>query len=354
MKIAILDSWDDLLELFPEKRKDIYFSKRYISLYEAPGKKAQCVVCRDEGNVMLMPFIRGEISGYYDFETAYGYGGPIANTDNREWCGKALHGIHEYLQRNSYLCGFTRFHPLLCNETLAACSVQKKDSTDSAVCAGLQVLYDRQTVAIDTSQSVEDIWNCQISSKNRNMIRKAEKNQLVYKAEKDFASYEEFIDLYHATMRRLCADRFYFFDRTYFDSFRDALSGNSFLGTIRKDGKLICAAIFMHSKLYGHYHLEGSDSDYSGLGANNYLLWNVACQMHEMGVIEFHLGGGTSSAPEDSLYRFKKAFSRNEKRFYIGKEVFNNAAYSRVCDSWERKNPEKIKEYGNRLWKYRY
>ena len=48
------------------------------------------------------------------------------------------------------------------------------------------------------------------------MIRKAEKNQLEYRAEYDFASYDEFIAIYKKTMERLDADDFYYFDEEHY------------------------------------------------------------------------------------------------------------------------------------------
>lgn len=345
MQCDILEEWDDILSSFSKEKQDIYFTKKYLSLYENERNTALCAVCIEGDKIMLMPYLRGKIQDYYDFETAYGYGGPISNTDETEWCNKAFYSIYDYLKNNNYLCGFTRFHPLLGNEKLVSVVSKKRK---------IQVLYDRQTIAIDTSQSPEEIWTKQISSKNRNMIRKAEKNQLEYGTEHDFKSYDEFIQLYNTTMKRLNADDFYFFDRDYYYKLKDTLSGNSFLGTVRKDGKLICAAIFMYSELYGHYHLEGSDRAYSSFGANNYLLWKVACEMHELGITEFHLGGGTSSALDDPLYKFKKAFSGNEKQFHIGKEIFLPEKYEEICEEWKRNNPDKIDMYGNRLLKYRY
>ncbi len=347
MKLYLINDWDSILDSFPDAKKDVYFTYKYCSLYENEENKALCIICSEDENTMLMPFIRGEINHYYDFETSYGYGGPIANTDNAEWCQMAYKGIHKFLKKQNYICGFTRFHPLVRN---AEWLIEDSDSVSNTI----RVLYDRQTISIDTSVCEEDIWSKQITSKNRNMIRKAEKNHLKYKAEYDFASYDEFIHLYTDTMKRLSADDFYFFDKVYFDRLKENLKGNSFLGTVRKDGKLICAAIFMYSKLYGHYHLEGSNHDFSGFGANNLLLWKTACEMHKLGVKKFHLGGGTSSSPDDSLYKFKKAFSSNEKQFYIGKEIINSEIYNEFCNKWESENPKKVAIYGNRLLKYRY
>lgn len=346
MQCDILEEWDDVLKAFPLKYQDVYFTKKYLNLYESPHKKALCAICRENEKTMIFPYLRGTVKEFYDFETAYGYGGPLSNSDDNGWCNKAFDCIHEYLKNNGYVCGFMRFHPIIHNEKY----VFECKNTDG----NIQVLYDRQTIAIDTSQSEDDIWKRQINSKNRNMIRKAEKNQLIYKVEYDYTSYDEFISLYRSTMERLSADEFYFFDDRYFENLRRNLSDCSFLGTVRKDGKLICAAVFMYSKLYGHYHLAGSDRYYSSLGANNLLLWEVAREMRKLGVQEFHLGGGTSPSPNDSLYKFKKVFSKNEKKFHIGKEIFDISAYENICKEWEIYNREKVPIYGNRLLKYRY
>lgn len=343
MRCVIVEDWDDILSLFSEEQQDVYYTKKYVGLYESSEKKALCIVCYESDKILLMPYLRGRVQNYYDFETAYGYGGPISNTDDIEWCKIAFHRIHDYLLENKYVCGFMRFHPLLSNEMFVV---------EDTEC--IQVIYDRHTIAIDTFQNEEDIWKNQISSKNRNMIRKAEKNCLEYKTEYDFASYEEFIALYRSTMKRLSADEFYFFNDKYFCNLRRNLSDCSFLGTVRKDGKLICAAIFLYSKSYGHYHLEGGDREYASLGANNLLLWKSACEMHKLGIKEFHLGGGTTASPEDSLYKFKKAFSKNEKCFYIGKEIFDITAYNNICFEWSVQNQDKVPVYGNRLLKYRY
>ena len=344
----ILDDWDDILYSFPKIFQDIYFTKKYLKLYESDKEKALCLFCHEKDKIMLFPFLRRKIADYFDFETAYGYGGPVSNTAEVDWNQRAFGTMHDYLKEHDYLCGFTRFHPLLSNE----CFVRNKNHCSDEDC--IQILYDRQTIAIDTSKGEDDIWNNQIHSKNRNMIRKAEKNYLEYKAEYDFASYSEFINLYLSTMSRLSADSFYFFDNDYFEKIKANFRGASFLGTVRFEGKLICAAIFLYSEKYGHYHLEGSDRNYSNLGANNFLLWKTACEMCKLGIHEFHLGGGTNSSLDNPLFKFKKSFSKNEKQFFIGKQIFDLNQYNKICQNWEEHNPDKTGSYRNILLKYRY
>lgn len=340
MESFITDKWNEYLDGFDDTQKDIYFSEEYVKLYEAKDARPLCAVCCENGKVLLMPFIRKEIEGYYDFETAYGYGGPIANTKNREWIDVALDEMKNLFEREKYVCGFIRFHSLLNNAEIC-----KKH---------MQVLFDRNTVAIDTKGSEEEIWSNQITSKNRNMIRKAEKNGLIYKAEYDFESLSEFVELYNATMKRLEAEEFYFFDEDYYRAFVDEFSGEAFLGTVKKDDELICAALFMYSREYGHYHLEGSNYEFSKLAANNLLLWKTALEFHKLGIKEFHLGGGYNGESNNSLLKFKKSFSDNIKDFYIGKWIFNQNKYDELKNNWIEKNTDKVEKYGRLLLCYRY
>lgn len=340
MNVTIYESWDRFLEHFPAERTDIYYTEEYVRLYETDKDTALCVICTEDDSVTLMPFLRRKIGAFYDFETAYGYGGPISNNDSEEWISKSLDAIKDHLGASGYLCGFMRFHPLIGNAGMC------RDK--------INVLYDRKTVCIDLTPSEDDIWAHQITSKNRNMIRKAEKSGLLFRAEYDYSSMDEFVGLYNSTMERLKAESFYYFDRRYFDTYTNKLTGRGFLGTVSLDDKIIGAALFMTQGEYGHYHLAGSNREYSSLGINNMLLWNAAVEMKKKGITSFHLGGGTTSDPEDPLFKFKRSFSGNEKDFCIGKWIFNEEAYRDVCSKWENEHPDLEPVFGNRLLKYRY
>lgn len=340
LRTFITDRWNDYLNFYSDSQKDIYYYEEYVKLYETDEARALCAVCIDQNDVLMMPFLRKEIEGYYDFETAYGYGGPISNTEDQSWIESALDEMQKCLKKERYVCGFLRFHSLLGNADICQ--------------HHMQVLFDRNTVAINTSETEEEIWTNQIISKNRNMIRKAEKNELKYKAEYDFESLPQFIELYNSTMKRLNADGFYYFDNKYYKDFVRNFKGKAFLGTVKKDNELICAALFMYSKEYGHYHLEGSNHEYSKLAANNLLLWKTALEFHKLGVKEFHLGGGYNSEPDNSLFKFKKSFSNNIKDFYIGKWMFDQEKYDELKNRWIENNPEKVEKLGRLLLCYRY
>ena len=340
MHVQISEKWNDYLELFPSDYVDIYYREEYVKLYSSNIDKALCIVCTSGDKIALMPFLRRTIYEYYDFETAYGYSGPIFNDRDEKWINDSLGAMQKCFKDNGYICGFIRFHPLLCNAKIC--------------CEYINVLYDRRTIEVSTVPSKEDIWSNQITSKNRNMIRKAEKNGLKYTADSNYESIKDFIGLYEKTMTRLDAEVFYYFDNNYYSNFVKYIADSGFLGVVRLKDKIVGAALFMQSGKYGHYHLAGSDRDYASLGINNFLLWNTIIEMKNRGVEQFHLGGGTSDDSNDSLLKFKKTFSRTEKEFYIGKWIFDESVYNQICTDWEKENPNLVEKYGNRLLKYRY
>lgn len=344
MQIALLTNWNDLLATLPFAEQDVYFQEEYVRLYETDTEKAVCCVVSEGEQMMLFPFLRRtfEFEGkeYHDFETAYGYGGPVWNNADEAFKGKALKYMVEELGKQRYVAGFVRFHPLLQNQELFE-TVGR-------------LIADRHTVAINLDQTMDDVWSNEIHSKNRNVIRKAEKAGCTFVVDDKYEYLDDFIRLYDSTMDKLSADGFYYFDNDYYKHLVEGIP-NSFLGCVKDaEGKIISSAIFMYNGSYGHYHLSGSDKTQLSLSPNNLMLWEAAKELQKRGVRRFHLGGGTTGNEDDSLFLFKRRFSKDTCQFYIGKLVFNHEAYNAICANWEQKNPEKTENYKHHLLKYKY
>ncbi|NLB78139.1 MAG: GNAT family N-acetyltransferase [Clostridiaceae bacterium] len=342
MDLTISNKWDQYLDSFEEGDKDLYYKEEYVKLYETDSEKGVCCIAKQGDNIMLFPYLERTFTyfgkTFHDFETAYGYGGPIFNFKDKEFQKSALEESFDFLKRNDYICGFARFHTLL--RTHLAFSPS-------------EVIFDRKTVAMDLTLSEDEIFTKEIHSKNRNVIRKAEKSGLQYIADDKFEYLDEFILLYNGTLDKLSADEFYYFNNQYYRDFIKNIP-NSFLGVVLLDGKVISAAIFMYEGIYGHYHLSGSDKGYLSYSPNNYMLYKSALELKKRGVELFHLGGGTTSDENDSLFAFKKKFSPSLYGFYIGKVIFNHEFYSSICEKWEAENPEKAQRYGRFLLRYKY
>jgi lipid II:glycine glycyltransferase (peptidoglycan interpeptide bridge formation enzyme) len=242
------------------------------------------------------------------------------------------------LKRENYVAGFVRFHPLLAN--YEGFSVGR-------------VIEDRKTVAINLSLEENDIWMQEIHTKNRNVIKKGEKSGLKFVVDGEYKYLPDFIRLYNATMDKLDAADFYYFDQNYYEELVKTLP-NSFLGVVLHEDKVVSAAIFMYEGGYGHYHLSGSDKEALRLSPNNFMLWHAALELKRRGVNTFHLGGGTTSSEDDSLFCFKSRFSKHTYQFCLGKLIFNEQLYLEICKDWEQKNPDKVEQYKYFLLKYKY
>lgn len=344
MQVDIVKHWNEYFNLFPAELKDVYFTEEYVKLYESATERAECFVYREDDNILLFPFLTRafDFQGkqYKDFETAYGYGGPVYNCSDKGFIVKALSAFKAYCGENNYLAGFVRFHPLF----------QNQEGFESVG----RVIADRKTVAIDLDQTMDEVWKNEIHSKNRNVIRKAEKAGCTFIVDGKYEHLKEFINLYDSTMDKLSADGFYYFDDAYYENLTRGIT-DSFLGCVKNaEGQIISAAIFMYSGPYGHYHLSGSDKSQLAISPNNFMLWNAAAELQKRGVKRFHLGGGTNGDEENSLYQFKRRFSKDTCQFCIGKLVFNQELYEYICADWEAKNSEKAEHYKHHLLKYKY
>lgn len=315
-----LVEWNEIVKSF--ENWDVYYLYEYAYSFALHGD-GEPLLCYFENNGIRLCYVimqkdiaefkplaqmikKGE---YFDWETPYGYGGPLADgVLEPESCDLLKKELTKYCRENNIVSQFVRFHPLLENWT-----VWDK---------GIETRYLRDTIFMDIS-SPEVIWQ-NIESKNRNMIRKAQKNNVrVERAPID--DVEAFIPLYKATMEKNSADEYYIFHKDYFDSLK-RMDKNVCLFYAMYENKVISAAIIFYNKKFMHYHLSGSDWEYRNLASSNFLLYEAAMWGAKNGIEKFHLGGGM--APDDSLFGFKKQFNRKERgKFVVGRTVFDEEKY---------------------------
>lgn len=324
------EQWDYYIKQMPRADRDIYFTRQYHSACESNGEgKAQLFIYQEDSKLGLYPFMLNIIKEdslsktYYDIQTCYGYGGPLCNTTDAAFLIRFEREFIDYCKENNVVCEFIRFHPLLQNHKMFK--------------ENIEILFNRETVYLDLEQDIQTIWQSEISSKNRNMIRKAQKNDLLIEL---YTDIEIFKTIYQETMNKLNADEFYYFSDEYYEELKKV---NPFMISIKKDKEILAAALFMEYEDYFHYHLSGSKAAFLNLAPNNLLLWSAVKIAKEMGYKKFHFGGGTSSSEQDNLFKFKKSFSSGRGYFYIGKRIHNQEIYTHLIDKWEEKHQVKAK-----------
>ena len=342
--------WYEYFHRLSIEQQDVYFTPEYYSLYEKNGDGvAYCFVYEEDDDFVLYPFLKNSINSlgydlddeYYDIQGAYGYNGFVTSSKKKEFLSNFFIQFRCWCVKNNIVAGFTRFHPILKNYDLIQNNAMK-------------VIFDRKTVASEVGLSDEEYWKKEISTQNRNTIKKAIKNGLTFYADYDFNYMSQFVALYKATMDKLSAESYYYFSDEYFSNFVDSFKGKAFLGIVFNSNKeVISAAIFFVSGIIGHYHLSGSNHEYLFLNPNNLLLFGAARHMSSLGVKYLHLGGGTTSSEVDNLFRFKVRFGSVINDFYIGKEIYRPDIYSQILDQWKEKYPDSYEKNKVKLLGYR-
>lgn len=249
---------------------------------------------------------------YFDISSPYGYGGWLIEGGEPA----ALFAEYEAWARDAGIISeFVRFHPVLKNHEPC------REAYD--------VLPLGNTVTLDLA-SPDTVW-ANITSKNRNVIRKAQKNGVVIKQGASAELYESFRLIYNSTMDKDHADPYYYFVPAFYESIRNDLPENARLFYAELDGTIIAASIMLMANGRMNYHLSGSLREYANLAPTNLLLYEAALWGCEKGFKTLYLGGGVGSG-EDSLFKFKKAFYRGDElfRFHIGRKTFLPERYDEL------------------------
>ena len=317
------DEWDALVRSFSSY--DTYWLSGYVRAFKLHGDGEPLLVSFDGAdgtrgiNVVMLRDVADdsrfadliEHGRYFDLSSPYGYGGWLVEGEGAD----ALFSAYErWCRRAGIISEFVRFHPMLKNHM---------------VC---EEFYDvvrlGEVVHMDLS-SPEAIW-ANMTSKNRNMVRKAKKSGVKVYNGRFPEAYRMFRSIYDATMDKDHADQYYYFDDLFYDSILEDLSQNAQVFWAELDGSPIAASIMLTCNGRMNYHLSGSMREYSSYAATNLILYEAALWGCANGCSTLYLGGGVGSG-EDSLFKFKRSFYKGElNRFYIGKRVFLQDKYDEL------------------------
>lgn len=307
---------------------DIFFETDYGKIYE----EIEGGVC--ETYKFLHPlgsithlFIKRQVpilidgEKYYDIVTPYGYGGPLitcsAETDKTELVQAFELAFQQYCDVNHIVGEFVRFHPVLGN------------ALDFKGCYNIEFM--RKTVGTNLKDYANPIQE-EFSKSTRKAIRHALRLGIEYRITVNPENLDKFAELYHINMKRVHANDFYYFDKVYFDRILHFFGEHVVLVEAIFEGDVIGAELhFAYNNLI-HTHLSGTLEGYSHLSPVYVMTYAIALWGKENGMDIIHAGGGTTNESDDSLLLFKKKFGKNtEFDFYVGRKVWNEVVYKKLC-----------------------
>lgn len=308
---------------------DIYFEENYGKLYEniEDGVSIRFVHQCEMGTINHL-FIKRKIpinmgkEDFYDIVTPYGYGGPIIIKCEQNCEQELVKSFEErfkfFCLENNIVSEFVRFHPIVDNRL----SFEKIYNLE----------LNRKTLGTNLTD-YDDPFSAEFSKSCRKNIKKALKEDITYKVTENPTTLNRFMDIYYSTMDRNKAVDYYYFDEEYFNNclkfFKDKLL---IVEAIYNDETIAMGLYFKYEK-YIHIHLSGTLTEYLYLSPAYILRYAATLWGKENNYELIHHGGGRTNSEEDSLFRFKKQFSKNTHfDFYVGKKIWNKEIYNELCN----------------------
>lgn len=198
-------------------------------------------------------------------------------------------------------------------------------------------------------ESEEDMW-LSLPKKTKNMVRKAEKSDLVFKQ-----SWESLDGFYAVYKDRFISKMLAIKPREYFEKLPEMFNGDVHLLSVTQNGKVVGGMIFLKTGKAVTYLYNASEDEAMRNGGNNLLMWKAMKYFYSQGAEFIELGESTK---DGAVYNFKKRLSKNIKGidiFYMDKDYREYNDFSFLNKIKTAKNiifykvfpflPKQIKEY---------
>lgn len=183
---------------------DIYYNDNYISLYLNDGDELFKFNYVEGTSVFTNKTIKrpilkiGDIKvedGFFDLESAYGYGGFYSNSEDKDFLKRAMDEYEKKCKDEKIIAEFTRFHPF------NSFALKNQEFLDFN-------FYDRDVVVKDLSEDILASYNAKV----RNAVKRATEKVVFCES----VNIDKFIEIYNETMKKNEASDFYFFSKEYY------------------------------------------------------------------------------------------------------------------------------------------
>jgi len=314
---------------------DFYQLPSYHRLAEIRGEgQALLFVYQKTGIIVALPLLirplnsiagsRQLSAGLNDATSVYGYSGPLANSNvpDEEMRHAFQEALRYRLQELGVITVFSRFHPLVAT---------------SAWLHGLGEIRDSgTTVSLDLTRPADEQWRL-IRSNHRRQIKKLSLDGFESYCDTSLEHLDDFVSIYHDTMRHVGAQPSYFFNKAYFESLLSESKIGMQLFVTRHDGDVVSGGLFSLCRRIVQYHLGGTRGEYRRFAPMKHLFNTVRLWATDQGATVFHLGGGVGGR-QDSLFEFKAGFSPVRHTFQTWRWVVDQAAYDQLVAAQDRWN----------------
>lgn len=327
--------WINTLSKLSKNQNCIFNHPYYLDLYENKYTYSRCYIFKENKYIFIYPFLISKIPNnkYFDIETAYGYGGPVSNTNNLSFLNRAIAELRVKLNKKKVIAELIKFNPYSTNKNI----LENYDG---------KIINEKKVVYINLKKLTrEEIYKNYKKSCKKKLKKNFKNSEIKIKVENTIKSLLIFKKLYDDSMIKLKAEKKYYKNFNFYKKIYKNLKNNFYIFSVEYENKIHTSQLLFFDENTVYCHMYGSTDiakEKSLILFSYHLLINWA-KDNKFKFIDF--GGGRTSDPEDSLLNFKKNFSNSSLDLYIGEKILNNKIYNKLIQ-----NNKKI---DNRLFKYR-
>jgi hypothetical protein len=309
-------------------RHDFCHLVEYSQLAERSGYgRAELLVWRAGDLLLAFPVLfrsidvelYPKVDGIWtDVTSVYGYAGPIANSGEvpAEVSRSFMGSVDEYFREQRAVSAFSRMHPLLDQRAiLDQCGEVRPVGWTLSVALSQPEEAQRAGYRRNHRQDIKRL--CELG---------------VECLDVGLAGLDDFVEMYYDNMDRVGAARRYYFSRAYFEHLLTEMKDFVHLFMCHHDGRPVAGSIFTECCGIVQWWLSGSRTDFDGPPPAKLLFDYARRWANERGAQALHLGGGVGGS-RDSLYHFKRGFTRREHVYLNWRHVVNEGVYRELTQS---------------------
>ena len=326
MSLQLLDwadpQWDRVISRLPH---DTYHTAGYCAACASSESGEIRLAVIDDGELLVAPLVVRPISsdaephkGLVDYSSPYGYPTPLCSSSDPDTQRALLSELLSGLGSLGGVSAFFRSHPFL------GLSRGVWEAAGDVVFHGQTVYLDVPAIASDPIRSFR--------VDHRRQIRIL--NDLGYVAQSGaWDTFDQFPDLYRKNMRRLGASPYLYFPDDYFTALRSNLGdGLRYITVTAPSGRMAAATLLLICDGIAQYHLSSTAEEYWSDAPSKALFPVMVAESDRAGATRLHLGGGVG-ARADSLFEFKRGFSKLFADYFSYRVVLNEGVYRALSKS---------------------
>ncbi len=279
-------------------------------------------VYSEQSDFIAVPLIRRGIPGssYHDLSCVYGYSGPLSNKKmdaiDPVLISNFKRALLKFLSDENYVSVFLRMHPFYRQQLLLE------------EFGGIH--ENGQVVVLDLATSIEE-QRSNYSRTTKASIKNAKKRGYYVKEERGPEAIRIFGEIYNETMCRVEASKSYLFGESYYSEMLNNTEYDARIFMVYKDDVATCSTIVVFTNQIMQSYLMGTRSEYLHDSPAKFLVDRVSQIGRELGMRYYNLGGGVGFK-EDSLFRWKRAFSDLFLEYKSWRYIANPVIYQQLLE----------------------